>query len=171
MRSKGFEGMACSIARVLEAIGDRWGMLVLRDLTLGLRRYEDLRHSTGITNSTLADRLRHLESQGLIQRTLYQERPCRYEYQLTSKGRDLTIVLQALAQVGDKWGLDAHEEPPLLFIDQVTNENVKLTLVSDATNEPVKMSSIRMQAGPGADDLVRWRLDIREKAQRVNNLA
>jgi DNA-binding HxlR family transcriptional regulator len=167
LRSKGFEGMACSIARVLEAIGDRWGMLVLRDLTLGLRRYDDLRHSTGITNSTLADRLRHLESQGLIQRNLYQERPCRYEYQLTPKGVELTIVLQALAQVGDKWGLDAREEPPLRFIDQVTNENVKLTLVSDVTNQPVTTRNIHIQAGPGADDLVRWRLDKREETKRV----
>ena len=47
MKSKSFEGMACSIAGVLEAIGDRWAVLILRDLSLGLRRYEDLRHSTG----------------------------------------------------------------------------------------------------------------------------
>ena len=53
--------MTCSIAGVLEAIGDRWAVLILRDLSLGLRRYEDLRHSTGVTNATLSDRLKHLE--------------------------------------------------------------------------------------------------------------
>ncbi|PKD78524.1 transcriptional regulator, partial [Escherichia coli] len=61
MRSKSFEGMVCSIATVLDAVGDRWAMLILRDLVLGLRRYDDLRRSTGIANATLADRLRQLE--------------------------------------------------------------------------------------------------------------
>jgi len=59
MRSKSFDGMACSIAGVLEAIGDRWAVLILRDLSLGLSRYDDLRRSTGITNATLSDRLKH----------------------------------------------------------------------------------------------------------------
>ena len=68
MRSKSFEGMACSIAGVLEAIGDRWAVLILRDLSLGLRRYEDLRRSTGVTNATLSDRLKHLEDNELIER-------------------------------------------------------------------------------------------------------
>jgi len=60
--------MACSIAGVLEAIGDRWAVLILRDLSLGLSRYDDLRRSTGITNATLSDRLKHLEDNELIER-------------------------------------------------------------------------------------------------------
>jgi DNA-binding HxlR family transcriptional regulator len=63
MRSKNFDGMACSIAGALEAIGDRWAVLILRDLSLGLSRYEELRRSTGVTNATLSDRLKHLERQ------------------------------------------------------------------------------------------------------------
>ena len=103
MRAKSFEGMACSIAMVLDAVGDRWAMLVLRDLVLGLRRYDDLRRSTGITNATLADRLKLLEQNGLIERSLYQSAPERYEYLPTAKGLDVALVLQALVQVGDKW--------------------------------------------------------------------
>ena len=68
MKSKSFEGMVCSIAGVLEAVGDRWAVLILRDLSLGLSRYEDLRRSTDVTNATLSDRLRHLEDNGLIER-------------------------------------------------------------------------------------------------------
>jgi DNA-binding HxlR family transcriptional regulator len=79
MRLKGFEGMACSIAGVLDAVGDRWAMLVLRDLSLGLSRYEDLRRSTGVTNATLSDRLKHLEEHELIERRQYQTGPNRYE--------------------------------------------------------------------------------------------
>ena len=88
MKSKSFDGMACSIAGVLEAIGDRWAVLILRDLSLGLKRYEDLRHSTGVTNATLSDRLKHLEDHELIERRRYQTNPERYEYVLTAKGRD-----------------------------------------------------------------------------------
>ena len=94
MKSKSFDGMTCSIAGVLEAIGDRWAVLILRDLSLGLRRYEDLRHSTGVTNATLADRLKHLEDHGLIERHRYQTNPERYEYVLTVKGRDTILVMQ-----------------------------------------------------------------------------
>ena len=86
MRSKSFEGMACSIAGVLEAIGDRWAVLILRDLSLGLSRYEDLRRSTEVTNATLSDRLKHLEDHELIERRQYQTNPERYEYVLTREG-------------------------------------------------------------------------------------
>jgi DNA-binding HxlR family transcriptional regulator len=71
--------MARSIATTLEAVGDRWAMLVLRDLMLGLSRYDDLRKSTDITNATLTDRLRQLEQSGLVERRLYQSGPDRYE--------------------------------------------------------------------------------------------
>ncbi|MDI7048078.1 winged helix-turn-helix transcriptional regulator, partial [Escherichia coli] len=60
MRSKGFDGMVCSIAGAMAAIGDRWGLLILRDLVLGLSRYDEFRQSSGITNATLSDRLKHL---------------------------------------------------------------------------------------------------------------
>ena len=112
MKSKSFDGMTCSIAGVLEAIGDRWAVLILRDLSLGLRRYEDLRHSTGVTNATLADRLKHLEDHGLIERRRYQTNPERYEYVLTAKGRDTILVMQALLQVGDKWAVSGNAGPP-----------------------------------------------------------
>ena len=69
-------------------IGDRWGAILMRDLLLGLSRYDDLRQSTGITNSTLADRLRALEGSGLIEKRQYQTRPDRYEYLPTEKGKD-----------------------------------------------------------------------------------
>lgn len=72
MRSKGFERMVCSIVGAMAAIGDRWGLLILRDLVLGLSRNEDLRQSSGVTNATLSDRLKHLEANGLIERPRYQ---------------------------------------------------------------------------------------------------
>ena len=87
MKPKSFAGMHCSIAGALELIGDRWALLVIRDLSLGLRRYDDLRASTGIPAATLAARLKHLQAAGIVERVRYQERPPRDEYRLTPKGR------------------------------------------------------------------------------------
>jgi DNA-binding HxlR family transcriptional regulator len=158
MRSKSFEGMVCSIAGVLDAVGDRWAMLILRDLGLGLRRYDDLRKSTGVTNATLSDRLKHLEENELIERRLYQSGPDRYEYVLTRRGADVILVIQALAQVGDKWQIAGEKGPPLKFINQGSGRAVKVALVDEKSGEVVPRRDVRPQAGPGADDLVRWRL-------------
>ena len=158
MRSKSFAGMACSIAGVLDAVGDRWAMLILRDLSLGLSKYEELRKSTGVTHATLSDRLKHLEENELIERRQYQSSPDRYEYLLTRKGRDVILVIQALAQVGDKWAITGNAGPPLKFINKNSGRPVKLALVDDKSGEAVRLRDVQPQAGPGADDLVRWRL-------------
>jgi DNA-binding HxlR family transcriptional regulator len=158
MRSKSFEGMACSIAGVLEAIGDRWAVLILRDLSLGLSKYDDLRRSTEVTNATLSDRLKHLEDHELIERRRYQTNPERYEYVLTAKGRDIILVIQALAQVGDKWAVSGDAGPPLRFVDRKTGHFVKLAMVDRETGQRVTAQDLLPQEGPGADDLVRWRL-------------
>lgn len=158
MKSKSFDGMACSIAGVLEAIGDRWAVLILRDLSLGLSRYEDLRRSTGVTNATLSDRLKHLEDNELIERRRYQLNPERYEYFLTAKGRDIILVIQSLAQVGDKWAVSGNAGPPLKFVDRKTGHTVKLAMVDKETGQRVRAQDLLPQAGPGADELVRWRL-------------
>jgi DNA-binding HxlR family transcriptional regulator len=158
MKSKSFDGMTCSIAGVLEAIGDRWAVLILRDLSLGLSRYEDLRRSTGVTNATLSDRLKHLEDNELIERRRYQLNPERHEYFLTPKGRDIILVIQALAQVGDKWAVSGNAGPPLKFVDRKTGHTVKLAMVDKETGQRVRAQDLLPQEGPGADELVRWRL-------------
>lgn len=158
MRSKSFDGMACSIAGVLEAIGDRWAVLILRDLSLGLSKYEDLRRSTGVTNATLSDRLKHLEENELVERRRYQHNPERYEYILTRKGWDTIILTQALVQIGDKWAVSGNAGPPLKFVNRKTGRAVKLALIERETGDRVRTADILPQAGPGADDLVRWRL-------------
>ncbi len=158
MRLKSFEGMTCSIAGVLDAIGDRWAMLILRDLSLGLSKYEELRKSTGVTHATLSDRLGHLEESELIERRQYRTGPDRYEYILTRRGWDIVLVIQALAQVGDKWAIAGDAGPPLRFINKNSGRPVKVVLVDDKSGEVVRLRDVRPQAGPGADDLVKWRL-------------
>jgi len=158
MRSKSFDGMACSIAGVLAAIGDRWAALILRDLSLGLSKYEDLRRSSGATNATLSDRLKHLEQNDLIKRRRYQTSPDRYEYLLTQRGRDTMLLMLALAEVGDKWKISGASGPPLVFSNRKTGAAVKLALIDQRTGEQVNIRDLSPKDGPGADDLVRWRL-------------
>jgi DNA-binding HxlR family transcriptional regulator len=163
MRSKGFEGMTCSAASVMGAISDRWGMLIVRDLFLGLARYDDLQRSTGVTNATLSDRLKVLEQNGLLERRQYQSRPDRYEYVLTARGRDIGLVLLAMIQVGDKWNLAGLDGPPLRFVDTRSGHQLKLALVDAKTGDLVNRRHMTIEAGPGADDLTKWRLSRRNE--------
>lgn len=89
---------ACPISNALDLVGDRWTLLVIRDLMfIGKRRFGDFLSSPeGIPTNLLSDRLRRLEESGLVEKVPYQLRPARYEYQLTAKGMDLFPVLRAL---------------------------------------------------------------------------
>jgi DNA-binding HxlR family transcriptional regulator len=158
MRAKSFSDMACSIAGALEVVGDRWGFLLLRDLTLGLGRYDEFQRSTGMPAQTLADRLRHLEQSGLIVRRRYQERPPRDEYALTPKGRDFWKVLAALREWGDRWDAHAGDGPPLEVVDGMTGRHVELALVDVETGEAIPTERLETRPGPGADALVAFRL-------------
>lgn len=158
MKSKSFQGMACSIAGALEAVGDRWAFLILRDLSLGLVRYDELKQSTQIPNTTLSERLKHLEHTGLIEARPYQDNPPRFEYLLTDKGREFGLVLFALAQWGDRWDAAGTGAPPVQFVDHKTGRRVKLAIVDAKSGERVPAEQVEARPGRGADDLVRWRL-------------
>ena len=154
--------MACSIASVMGALSDRWGALIMRDVILGLRRYDDLRRSTGVTNATLADRLKSLEQNGLLERRQYQSRPVRHEYVPTSRGKDVALVLQAMAQVGDKWNIAELDGPPLRFVDRRSGHDLKLIPIDVETGATVDYKDVTVEVGPGADDLTSWRLGFRQ---------
>jgi len=94
----------CPIARSLDIIGERWTLLILRDLTLmGPRRFQDLQQRLrGISPNTLSARLKSLEDAGLIERRFYEDHPPRAEYRLTDKGAALRPVLKALREWGEQ---------------------------------------------------------------------
>jgi DNA-binding HxlR family transcriptional regulator len=106
-----YDNQVCSIARSLEAIGDRWTLLVIRDLFLGLRRFEDLQRDLGVARNVLTDRLGRLVEEGIVERRLYQERPERHEYRLTDKGLDLWSVMISLMKWGDRHAPDEGGAP------------------------------------------------------------
>jgi DNA-binding HxlR family transcriptional regulator len=92
----------CFIADALELVGERWSLLVLRELNLGVHRFKDIQINTGAPRETLALRLRKLEDAGLIERHRYSEHPPRDEYVLTASGREIAPVLRALRQWGER---------------------------------------------------------------------
>lgn len=90
------------MARALEAVGQRWTLLILRDLFLGVRRFDALIESLGVTRSVLARRLEHLEEHRIVERIAYQDSPARYEYRPTTKGQELFPVIAKLMDWGDR---------------------------------------------------------------------
>lgn len=159
MKPKSFAGMRCSIAGALELIGDRWALLVIRDLSLGLGRYDDLRTSTGIPAATLAARLKHLEAGGIVERVQYQEHPPRNEYRLTPKGRDLWKVSVALREWGDRWDASGYGQPTVETIDRDTGHPLILALVDAESGIAVPRARVQLRPGPGADDSIRRLLE------------
>ncbi len=99
-----FAPFHCPIARTLDVIGDRWTILILRDLVVeGPRKFQDFERSLlGISPNTLSTRLKRLEEAGIIARRFYEQHPPRAEYLLTDKGRDLRPVLRALLEWGQR---------------------------------------------------------------------
>lgn len=93
----------CPIAHSTGLVGDRWSILIVRELLLGQSRFQDLQAQTGASSQMLAARLKRLEADGLVERHAYSQRPLRYEYRLTPKGAHLMPVILALRNWGERW--------------------------------------------------------------------
>jgi DNA-binding HxlR family transcriptional regulator len=103
----------CPVAATLEAIGERWTLLIVRDVFLGIRRFEEIQRDLGIARNVLQVRLERLVDEGILLRRPYQQRPLRCEYRLTEKGADLWPVLVAMLHWGDRHALEGGR--PLLL--------------------------------------------------------
>ena len=145
MLKRGYEGQNCSIARTLEIVGERWTLLIIRDVFLGLRRFDQLQESLGVARNVLAERLNRLVAEGILDRVQYSERPPRFEYQLTKKGRELNVALTALRQ----WG-DAHlsEKPPRLLRRKADRKAVIAALVPRSA-DVLRPDEVELVPGPG----------------------
>lgn len=95
--------MECSIARTLDVIGDRWSLMIIRDSFYGVRRFEAFQRDLGVARNVLTDRLNKLVDKGVLERRRYEDRPPRYEYRLTERGRDLVGVVLVMMRWGDTW--------------------------------------------------------------------
>jgi DNA-binding HxlR family transcriptional regulator len=148
MQRTNFGEMACSIARTLDVIGEPWSPLILRDVWVGLNRFEQIQADLGISRKVLTERLTHLVEHRVLERRPYDRRP-RYEYVLTDKGTELVDMLMVMVAWGDKW-LAAQAGPPVLYRHHACGEISSVDLRCTHCGEPMHASDVELLAGPGA---------------------
>lgn len=139
----------CSIQATLDLVGDRWTLLILRDMFRGVHRFSQLREDLGITRNLLADRLGRLLDHGIVHKVPYQDRPLRNEYRLTPKGVDLSPALIALMGWGDRWASEG--QPPTLLVHDACGTALDQVLLCPCCDERVQPNHIRSRPGPGRD--------------------
>lgn len=137
----------CAVARALAVLGDRWTILILRELFLETKRFDDLQALTGASSNLLATRLRRLEDDGVVTRVKYSERPPRHEYHLTPKGRDLEGVMITLRAWGDRWLMGEVEEVGLRVVHAACGAPVTGALVCHACHAPYGAKDLRATFG------------------------
>jgi DNA-binding HxlR family transcriptional regulator len=148
MLGRTYEDQVCSIARTLEILGERWTLLVVRDALLGLRRFDDFQHSLGVARNVLADRLKRLVEAGVLERVPYQERPQRFEYQLTAMGRELGVPIIGLMHWGDRH-LAGPAGPPRLTRHRDCGGALHAALVCGTCGKPAGPGEMELLPGPG----------------------
>ncbi|WP_100656190.1 winged helix-turn-helix transcriptional regulator [Alteromonas flava] len=148
MRWEDINTQTCSIAKASSVFGDRWTLLIIRQMFFGLRRFSEIQKSLGITKHRLTDRLNRLIEEELVFKHLYDENYNRYEYLLTEKGLDLYPVLITLGQWGDKWMQDA-DGHPLEYIHKACGKVTRPQLSCSCCGEPMKLNDFSLQLGPG----------------------
>jgi DNA-binding HxlR family transcriptional regulator len=137
MQRTNFGEMACSIARTLDVIGEPWSPLILRDVWVGMNRFDAIQADLGISRKVLTERLNHLVERGVLERRPYDRRP-RYEYHLTAKGTELVDVLMVMASWGDRW------------LAGKPGEIGRVELRCTHCGEPMHAGDVELLPGPGA---------------------
>jgi len=127
---------ACSVARTLDIVGEKWALLAVREVFLGNRRFDEMVRRTGAPRDTLAARLRTLVGAGILERRQYCEHPARFEYRLTEAGRDLYPVITTLMRWGDRY-LAGDDGPPLV-LQHHCGHRVVPEVICEACGEPLR---------------------------------
>ncbi|VVD72056.1 acyl dehydratase [Pandoraea terrae] len=148
--------MQCPIARSLERVGEWWSILILREAFYGTTRFDEFQKQLDIAPNMLTRRLGALVEEGLLARRQYSERPPRYEYVLTDRGRDFRPVMWALLQWGNKHF--APEGVAVELVDTQTGQSVEPMVVDKVTGVPLTPGRHVVAAGPAASDGTRERL-------------
>lgn len=148
MKKVSFGEMRCSLARSLEIVGDWWSPLIIRDVYLGLTRFDDIALNLGISRNLLTLRLRHLVEGGVLKRTAYRKRPVRFDYQLTQAGEELVPILLALTAWGDRWA-QPQEGQPIRFLHKACGCSLAPKITCSACGEDVDACDVTALPGPG----------------------
>jgi DNA-binding HxlR family transcriptional regulator len=156
MRRKSFSEMQCPVARSLERVGEWWSILILRDAMHGLTRFDQFEESLGISPTMLTRRLSGLVKAGLLERQRYSERPPRYEYVLTERGRDFRSVVVAIQAWGNKHF--APEGASVLLVNARTGAVADPVMVDRNSGAALDGSDFILAPGPAAGASTRRKL-------------
>ncbi|NMO02304.1 helix-turn-helix transcriptional regulator [Gordonia sp. TBRC 11910] len=148
MQRTQFSEMACSIARTLDVIGEPWSPLILRDVWVGMNRFDQIQADLGISRKVLTERLNHLLDQGVLDRHPYDSRP-RYEYHLTEKGTDLVEMLMVMVRWGDRW-LAGEAGSPVLYRHHACGQIGHVEPCCSECGKPMHPGDVDLLPGPGA---------------------
>ncbi|HEY6886835.1 MAG TPA: helix-turn-helix domain-containing protein [Solirubrobacter sp.] len=148
MLGRTYEGQNCSIAKSLELIGERWTMLIVREVFLGNRRFDEIATRLNIARNVLTARLTWLVDEGVLTKVRYQERPERFEYRFTEKGIDLWPVIVSLLQFGDRYY--APEGPPVVLTHKDCGGHVDEHRLCDTCGKRLTARDVKGELGPGA---------------------
>jgi len=165
MGRKRFVRMNCGVARALEALGDWWTLLIVRDAFFGMSRFGEFERSLGIAKNILSARLQHLVEHDIFERHDVGSSGERYEYRLTKKGEALLPVLTAMREWSDEWVFGRGKEP-LIVRDRNTGRRVPRLRVVDTDGNQLTFRDLRAVAGPGASMETKRRLQRRSRAVR-----
>lgn len=125
----------CTIARAAALVGDEWTIVILREMFLGTRRFDDFLRHTRMSSHLLSQRLKKLETAGIVSRTAYSERPPRYEYRLTEMGRALWPIVVSFKQWGDRWLNDG--ETPVALVHKACGAVTEPRMTCSKCGEPM----------------------------------
>jgi DNA-binding HxlR family transcriptional regulator len=162
MKRTSFANWPCSIARTMDLLGDWWTPLVLRDAFYGVRRFDEFQQALGIARNTLADRLKRLVDEGLMEKVAYQSEPVRYDYVLTEKGQDFYGVLVAMTRWGDRW-LAGEDGPPITVHHETCGHDTHAEVVCAHCARPLTSGDTRMRRGPGFPPRLARRPDVERR--------
>lgn len=149
MLRRDYPGLDCSVAKALEVIGERWSLLIVRDVMHGHRRFGEMQESLGIARNVLSARLERLVEEDILERRAYSESPPRYEYFLTEKGLDLWPALIALLNWGDRYS-PSPDGPRRLIVHKGCGGTVSDRGICESCGKVLHARDAKQVPGPGA---------------------
>ena len=151
-RSADYSKQRCAIAASLEIVGEPWTLLIIRDAFDGLCRFEQWQEALGLARNVLAARLKHLVSHGIFEQRLYCERPRRYEYVLTQKGRELRPMIVFMSDWGARH-VYGEEKPVTEFIHEACGHSLSPVAHCAHCEQRVQMTDLFSQQNPDAKSI------------------
>ncbi|MDA8101723.1 MAG: helix-turn-helix domain-containing protein [Nitrospiraceae bacterium] len=140
-----------AIAKTLEMVGDWWTLLIIRDALLGVKRFDEFHSHLGIARNILSARMKRLIDAGIMEKRLYVERPARFEYILTPKGKDIFTILVAIREWGERWYYGDHDLPTRVSHVGCGGETDTEVRCKSCGEVISSMADLEIQFQPGGD--------------------